>query len=67
MDPQPTGSIVGVAIASALYAVVSLVCTLALLRITGHRASELSTAERDNGEPDAQAEPRSTIGQTNPA
>ncbi|OEC50565.1 MFS transporter [Pseudomonas sp. ENNP23] len=64
-----TGSIVGVAIASALYAVVSLVCTLALLRITGHRASERSTAERDDGEPDAQAEPRSgaRIGQTNPA
>ncbi|WP_165671860.1 MFS transporter [Metapseudomonas otitidis] len=64
-----TGSIVGVAIASALYAVVSLVCTLALLRITGHRASERSTAERDDGEPDAQAEPHSgaRIGQTNPA
>ncbi|WP_165663785.1 MFS transporter [Metapseudomonas otitidis] len=64
-----TGSIVGVAIASALYAVVSLVCTLALLRITGHRASERSTAERDDGEPDAQAEPRcgARIGQTNPA
>ncbi|WP_236207597.1 MFS transporter [Pseudomonas tohonis] len=64
-----TGSIVGVAIASALYAVVSLACTLALLRITGHRASERSTAERDDGEPDAQAEPRSgvRIGQTNPA
>ncbi|MDU9398930.1 MFS transporter [Pseudomonas sp. zfem003] len=64
-----TGSIVGVAIASALYAVVSLVCTLALLRITGHRASELSTAERDNGDRDAEAEPRrdTRIGQTNPA
>ncbi|MGA4632981.1 MFS transporter [Pseudomonas solani] len=64
-----TGSIVGVAIASALYAVVSLACTLALLRITGHRASELSTAERDNGDPDAEAEPRrdARIGQTNPA
>lgn len=63
-----TGSIVGVAIASALYAVVSLACTLALLRITGHRASERSTAERDDCEPDAQAEPRSgRIGQTNPA
>lgn len=64
-----TGSIVGVAIASALYAVVSLVCTLALLRITGHRASELSAAERDDGDPDTEAEPRrdTRIGQTNPA
>ncbi|CAD5109148.1 MFS transporter [Zestomonas carbonaria] len=45
-----TGSIVGVAIASAIYAVVSLACTLALLRITGHRASDLSTAERADAE-----------------
>ncbi len=41
-----TGSIVGVAIASGLYALVSLTCTLALLRITGFRAGELSSAER---------------------
>jgi len=41
-----TGSIVGVAIASGLYALVSLACTLALLRITGFRAGELSSAER---------------------
>lgn len=66
-----TGSIVGVAIASALYAVVSLVCTLALLRITGHRASELSTAERDDGPSEADATPRqrkgAPLGQTHPA
>lgn len=41
-----TGSITGVAIASALYALVSLVCMLMLLKRTGYRASELSTAER---------------------
>lgn len=66
-----TGSIVGVAIASALYAVVSLVCTLALLRITGHRASELSAAERDDGLSEADAPPRqrkgAPLGQTHPA
>lgn len=66
-----TGSIVGVAIASALYAVVSLVCTLALLRITGHRASELSAAERDDGLSEADATPRqrkgAPLGQTHPA
>lgn len=66
-----TGSIVGVAIASALYAVVSLVCTLALLRITGHRASELSAAERDDGPSEADATPRqrkgAPLGQTHPA
>lgn len=66
-----TGSIVGVAIASALYAVVSLVCTLALLRITGHRASELSAAERDDGTSEADATPRqrkgAPLGQTHPA
>lgn len=66
-----TGSIVGVAIASALYAVVSLVCTLALLRITGHRASELSAAERDDDPSEADATPRqrkgAPLGQTHPA
>lgn len=66
-----TGSIVGVAIASALYAVVSLVCILALLRITGHRASELSAAERDDGPSEADATPRqrkgAPLGQTHPA
>jgi hypothetical protein len=41
-----TGSIVGVAIASALYAVISLVCMLMLLKRTGFSASELSTAEQ---------------------
>jgi len=41
-----TGSITGVAIASALYACASLVCMLALLQRTGYRASDLSTAER---------------------
>ncbi len=45
-----TGSINGVAIASASYAIVSLACTLALLRITGFRASELSSAERADAE-----------------
>ncbi|MNR27972.1 proline/glycine betaine transporter [compost metagenome] len=45
-----TGSINGVAIASASYAIVSLVCTLALLRITGFRASDLSSAERADAE-----------------
>ncbi|WP_333908715.1 MFS transporter [Pseudomonas sp. Q1-7] len=45
-----TGSIKGVAIASASYAVVSLACTLALLRITGFRASDLSSAERADAE-----------------
>lgn len=66
-----TGSIVGVAIASALYAVVSLICTLALLRITGHSASELSAAERDDGPSEADATPRqrkgAPLGQTHPA
>lgn len=66
-----TGSIVGVAIASALYAVVSLVCTLALLRITGHRASELSAAERDDGPSETDTPPRqrkgAPLGQTHPA
>ncbi|HHH9191367.1 TPA: MFS transporter [Pseudomonas aeruginosa] len=45
-----TGSIVGVALASACYALVSLACTLALLRITGFHASDLSTAERADAE-----------------
>ena len=41
-----TGSIIGVAIASACYALVSLVCMLLLLKRIGHTASELSTAEQ---------------------
>lgn len=41
-----TGNIVGVAASSALYALVSLACTLVLLNRTGYRADELSTAER---------------------
>ncbi|NML34804.1 MFS transporter [Paraburkholderia antibiotica] len=46
-----TGSITGVAIASALYALVSLVCMIALLNRTGFIAAELSTAEQaDIGE-----------------
>ncbi|MBN3820315.1 MHS family MFS transporter, partial [Paraburkholderia sp. Se-20369] len=43
-----TGSIVGVAIASGLYACVSLACMLALLKRTGCRADELSSAERSD-------------------
>lgn len=45
-----TGSIIGVAIASALYAVVSLVCMLALLKRIGHTASTLSSAEQADAE-----------------
>ena len=41
-----TGSIVGVAIASASYALVSLVCMFMLLKRIGHNASALSTAEQ---------------------
>jgi MFS family permease len=41
-----TGSIIGVAIASASYALVSLVCMLLLLKRIGHTASDLSTAEQ---------------------
>lgn len=41
-----TGSIIGVAIASACYALVSLLCMLALLKRIGHNAAELSTAEQ---------------------
>ena len=41
-----SGNIVGVAVSSALYALVSLACTLVLLNRTGYRADELSTAER---------------------
>ncbi|WP_447774071.1 MFS transporter [Pseudomonas chlororaphis] len=41
-----TGSIVGVAIASACYALVSLVCMLLLLKRIGHNAADLSTAEQ---------------------
>ncbi len=48
-----TGGITGVAIASAAYAAVSLVCMLALLARTGHRASEMSTAERADASLDA--------------
>ncbi|HTR05607.1 MAG TPA: MFS transporter [Paraburkholderia sp.] len=43
-----TGSITGVAIASAMYALVSLVCMIALLNRTGFLASELSTAEQQD-------------------
>jgi hypothetical protein len=54
-----TGNIVGVAVSSALYALVSLACTLILLNRTGYRADELSTAERadamDLGQGDADA------------
>lgn len=53
-----TGSIVGVAIASGLYACVSLACMLALLKRTGSRADELSTAERS----DAAREPEQQSG-----
>ncbi|KAF1029285.1 MAG: Inner membrane metabolite transport protein YhjE [Burkholderia plantarii] len=45
-----TGGITGVAVASGLYAVVSLACMLALLARTGHRGSEPSTAERADAE-----------------
>jgi hypothetical protein len=41
-----TGSIVSVAISSALYAAISLACTLMLLNRTGFRADELSSAEQ---------------------
>lgn len=41
-----TGSIIGVAIASASYALVSLMCMLLLLKRIGHNASELSCAEQ---------------------
>ena len=41
-----SGSIVGVAIVSGLYAAVSLVCTLALLNRTGYQAGEPSKAEQ---------------------
>jgi hypothetical protein len=53
-----SGNIVGVAVSSALYALVSLACTLVLLNRTGYRADELSTAERadvmDLGQGDAE-------------
>ncbi|RAE82138.1 MFS transporter, partial [Burkholderia multivorans] len=39
---------VGVAIASGVYALVSLVCMIALLNRTGHRADALSSAERSD-------------------
>ncbi|WP_323120620.1 MFS transporter [Burkholderia alba] len=52
-----TGSIAGVALASALYACISLVCMLMLLKRTGYRASELSTAERADEEESGPAEP----------
>jgi hypothetical protein len=64
-----TGSIVGVAVSSALYAAVSLVATLMLLNRTGFRADEPSTAERaDAGERgangDANAGPRDAAATT---
>ncbi len=64
-----TGSIVGVAVSSALYAAISLVATLMLLNRTGFRADEPSTAERaDAGERgangDANAGPRDAAATT---
>jgi len=43
-----TKSITGVAIASAIYALVSLVCMIGLLNRTGFLAGELSTAEQED-------------------
>ncbi|MFZ2177317.1 MAG: MFS transporter [Rhodococcus sp. (in: high G+C Gram-positive bacteria)] len=43
-----SGNIVGVAIAAGCYAVVSLVCTLLLLKRTGSDASKPSTAEQSD-------------------
>ncbi|MGR6735399.1 MFS transporter [Pseudomonas chlororaphis] len=54
-----TGSIVGVAIASACYALVSLVCVLLLLKRIGHNAADLSTAEQADADELAR-EPRAT-------
>ncbi|AZD45830.1 MFS transporter [Pseudomonas chlororaphis] len=54
-----TGSIVGVAIASACYALVSLVCMLLLLKRIGHNAADLSTAEQADADELAR-EPRVT-------
>ncbi|BBN52272.1 MFS transporter [Pseudomonas chlororaphis subsp. aurantiaca] len=54
-----TGSIVGVAIASACYALVSLVCMLLLLKRIGHNAADLSTAEQADADELAR-EPRAT-------
>ncbi|MFW0794434.1 MFS transporter [Gordonia sp. CPCC 205515] len=43
-----SGNIIGVAIVSASYALVSLVCTLLLLNRTGYRVGEMSSAERED-------------------
>lgn len=43
-----TGSIVGVALVSGGYALISLVCVLALLKMTGASAKDLSHAERED-------------------
>lgn len=43
-----TGGITWVAITGGIYAVVSLSCTLALLKRTGYDATELSVAERSD-------------------
>lgn len=45
-----SGSIVPVAITSGCYALVSLVCTLLLLKRTGHDAKALSTAEQSDAD-----------------
>ncbi len=55
----PSLSIVGVAIASACYALVSLVCMLLLLKRIGHNAADLSTAEQADADELAR-EPRVT-------
>ncbi|AZE08698.1 putative MFS-type transporter [Pseudomonas chlororaphis subsp. aureofaciens] len=55
----PSLSIVGVAIASACYALVSLVCMLLLLKRIGHNAADLSTAEQADADELAR-EPRAT-------
>ena len=63
-----SGSIVGVAIVSGLYAAVSLVCTLALLNRTGYQAGQPSKAEAaDEAEMLAAAEqPRPTSSRARP-
>ncbi|PMY68671.1 MULTISPECIES: MFS transporter [Pseudomonas] len=60
-----TGSIVGVAIASAGYALVSLVCMLLLLKRIGHNAADLSTAEQADADELAR-EPRATLPDEEP-
>lgn len=60
-----TGSILGVAIASAGYALVSLVCMLLLLKRIGHNAADLSTAEQADADELAR-EPRATLPDEEP-